>query len=143
MTDLPSPAQLIFWSAISVNPLIIFSMAPALVVTLTFGVAVIVESFKPKPPVFLGPKQNLRLQQKIDDRNLINELFPDGWSWEENEDGTISAYCRATGDLVCWVRRVQGLAVPQVFAPKNQPFQYEIGILKNILEIDKKVCLFP
>ncbi len=85
-----NPAQLIFWLTISVNALGILYMA----------VVVIVESFKSKPPTFLGPKQNLRLQQKIDDQNLMNELFPDGWSYEENEDGTISAYCRGTGDWV-------------------------------------------
>jgi hypothetical protein len=40
-----------------------------IVAGLYFGVLIIIESLKPKPPkppVFLGPRQNLELQQRID-----------------------------------------------------------------------------
>ena len=84
-----------------VNPglFIFWVISSGFVSSILFLVVVfIVESLKPKPPVFLGPRQNLGLQQRIDDQNVMNERWPDGWSYEENEDGTLSAYCNRTGE---------------------------------------------
>ena len=41
-------------------------------------VVFIVESLKPKPPVFLGPRQNLELQQRIDDKKFIKNAIRTG-----------------------------------------------------------------
>jgi hypothetical protein len=59
----------------------------------------IIEYFKPKPPPFLGPRFD-PLCHRQDEYNTVRRKYPDGWYSVENDDGTISQYCRRTDEYV-------------------------------------------